>query len=406
MTNLMLWHHAKQEIAPTAAPWVGDQIGRILAAIRGLSKKVLVLDLDNTVWGGVIGDDGIEGIVLGQGSAAGEAYAAFQRYVKGLSERGVILAVSSKNDASIAEAAFSTHPEMVLKRQDIAAFEASWGDKPTALRRIAQDLNVGLDALVFFDDNPFERELMRRTLPMVSVPEVPEAVEGYIACLVDAGYFEAVALTADDLQRTEQYGANARRQRAEASSTDLSNFLHSLDMSLTVLPFQGVDVPRIAQLINKSNQFNVTTRRYTEVDVARLMNDPLTLTFSARLDDCFGSNGIISVVIGSLVTHEGDRALDIDTWLMSCRVLGRCVENAMLSIVADAARTAGAKRLIGHYRPTPKNGMVRDLFSRLGFAAAESAGVDGETLWVFDLDAEAVAIPEYFSLITTAEAAQ
>jgi FkbH-like protein len=406
MTNLMLWHHAKQEIAPTAVPWVGDQIGRILAAIRGLSKKVLVLDLDNTVWGGVIGDDGIEGIVLGQGSAAGEAYAAFQRYVKGLSERGVILAVSSKNDASIAEAAFSNHPEMVLKRQDIATFEASWGDKPAALRRIAEDLNVGLDSLVFFDDNPAERELMRQTLPMVAVPEVPEAVERYIDCLGEAGYFEAVAFTADDRQRTRQYAANSRRKQLEASTTDLQGFLRDLDMRLTVLPFRPVDVPRVAQLINKTNQFNVTTRRYTEAEVTGMMNDPSTLTFSARLDDCFGSNGIISIVIGRIITQDGVRALDLDTWLMSCRVLGRSVENAILAVVVDTARQAGVERLIGHYRPTSKNAMVRDLYPRLGFEPAPEAAQGDETVWEFFLNAEPVEMPEYFSLLTTAEAAQ
>jgi len=406
MTNPMLWHHAKQEIAPAAVPWVGDQIGRILAAARGLSKKVLVLDLDNTLWGGVIGDDGLEGIVLGQGSAAGEAYVAFQRYVKRLSERGVILAVSSKNETAIAEAAFSEHPEMVLKRSDIAAFEASWGDKPTAVRRIAQDLNVGLDALVFFDDNPTERELMRRTLPMVAVPEVPEAVERYIACLGDAGYFESVAFTADDRQRTEQYAANSRRRQLEASATDMRAFLHDLGMRLTVLPFRPVDIPRIAQLINKTNQFNVTTRRYTEADVTGMMTDPSTVTFSARLDDCFGSNGIVSIVIGRLVSRDGVRVLDLDTWLMSCRVLGRSVEDAMLAIVADTARQAGAERLIGHYRPTPKNAMVRDLFSRLGFQALGEPREDGEAVWEFDLGACSVAMPEFFSLVTTAEAAQ
>ena len=406
MTNPMLWHHAKQEIAPTAVPWVGDQIGRILAATRGLSKKVLVLDLDNTVWGGVIGDDGIEGIVLGQGSAAGEAYVAFQRYVKGLSERGVILAVSSKNDAAVAEAAFSNHPEMVLRRQDIAAFEASWGDKPAALRRIAEDLNVGLDSLVFFDDNPAERELMRRALPMVAVPEVPEAVEGYIACLGDAGYFEAVAFTADDRQRTEQYAANSRRKQLEASTTDLDGFLRNLDMRLTVLPFRPIDVPRLAQLINKTNQFNVTTRRYTEAEVTSMMNDPLTLTFSARLDDCFGSNGIISIVIGRIVTQDGVRALDLDTWLMSCRVLGRSVENAILAVVVDTARQAGVERLIGHFRPTSKNGMVRDLYSRLGFKPTAGAAQGDETVWEFIMNEEAAEMPEYFSLLTTAEAAQ
>ena len=406
MTNLMLWHHAKQEVAPTAVPWVGDQVGRILAAMRGLSKKVLVLDLDNTIWGGVIGDDGIEGIVLGQGSAAGEAYAAFQRYVKSLSDRGVILAVSSKNDAAVAEAAFGNHPEMVLKRQDIAAFEASWGDKPAALRRIAQDLNVGLDSLVFFDDNPAERELMRQILPMVAVPEVPEAVERYIACLGEAGYFEAVAFTADDRQRTEQYAANSRRKQLETSTTDLQGFLRDLDMRLAVLPFRPVDVPRIAQLINKTNQFNVTTRRYTEAEVTGMMNDPSTLTFSARLDDCFGSNGIVSIVIGRIVAHEGVQALDLDTWLMSCRVLGRSVENAVLAVVVDTARQAGVERLIGRYRPSPKNGMVRDLFPRLGFKPVAGAAGGDETVWEFILTEETVAMPEYFSLLTTAEAAQ
>jgi FkbH-like protein len=406
MTNPVLWHHAKQEIAPTAVPWVGDQIGRILAAMRGLSKKVLVLDLDNTVWGGVIGDDGIEGIVLGQGSAAGEAYVAFQQYVKGLSERGIILAVSSKNDAAVAEAAFSNHPEMVLRRQDIAAFEASWGDKPTALRRIAQDLNVGLDSLVFFDDNPAERELMRQTLPMVAVPEVPEAVERYIACLSDAGYFEAVAFTADDRQRTEQYAANSRRKQLGASTTDLQSFLRDLDMRLMVLPFMPVDTPRITQLINKTNQFNVMTRRYTEAEVTGMMNDPSTLTFSARLDDCFGSNGIISIVIGRIITHDGVRALDLDTWLMSCRVLGRSVENALLAIVAETARQAGVERLIGHYRPTPKNGMVRDLFPKLGFKPVAGGAQGDETVWEFFLTGEPIELPEYFSLSKTAEAAQ
>jgi FkbH-like protein len=366
---------------------------------------VLVLDLDNTLWGGVIGDDGIENIVLGQGSAAGEAFVAFQRYVKQLAQRGVILAVSSKNDLAVAESAFDDHPEMILRRHDIAAFEASWGDKPAALRQIAEQLNVGLDSLVFFDDNPAERELMRQSLPMVAVPEVPEAVDGYVACLSEAGYFETVAFTADDRGRSDQYAANALRKQAEAGTTDLETFLRSLGMRLIVLPFRPVDVPRIAQLINKSNQFNVTTRRYTEVDVTAMMNDQETLTFSARLDDRFGSNGIVSVVIGRVMTQDGTRVLDLDTWLMSCRVLGRSVENALLRVVADAAREVGASRLVGRYRPTSKNGMVADLYRRLGFEAAGS-DAGNETLWTLEIGRQPVPTPEFFSLLTTAEAAQ
>jgi FkbH-like protein len=401
----MLWHHAKQEIAPPAMPWAGDQVGRILAAIRGLSKKVLVLDLDNTLWGGVIGDDGLDGIVLGQGSATGEAYVSFQAYVKRLSERGVILAVSSKNEQAIAEAAFRDHPDMVLRRDDIAAFEASWGDKPTAVKQIAKDLNVGLDSLVFFDDNHAERELMRRTLPEVAVPEVPEAAERYAECLADAGYFETVSFTTDDRKRTEQYTANMRRKQLETSTTDMNGFLRDLDMRLTVLPFRAVDVPRIAQLINKTNQFNLTTRRYTEAEVTAIMDDPSILAFSARLDDRFGSNGIISVVIGRLVRHEGGIALDIDTWLMSCRVLGRSVEQALLAVVAEAARDAGASRLIGRYRPTPKNAMVSTLYQTLGFERLEGAGATEEAVWQLPLGATSLATPTFIDLVTNAEAA-
>jgi FkbH-like protein len=386
-------------------PWAGDQVGRILAAIRGLSKKVLVLDLDNTLWGGVIGDDGLDGIVLGQGSATGEAYVSFQAYVKRLSERGVILAVSSKNEHAIAEAAFRDHPDMVLRRDDIAAFEASWGDKPTAVKQIAKDLNVGLDSLVFFDDNHAERELMRRTLPEVAVPEVPEAAERYAECLADAGYFETVSFTTDDRKRTEQYTANMRRRQLETSTTDMNGFLRDLDMRLTVLPFRAVDVPRIAQLINKTNQFNLTTRRYTEAEVTAIMDDPSILAFSARLDDRFGSNGIISVVIGRLMRHEGGIALDIDTWLMSCRVLGRSVEQALLAVLAEAARDAGASRLIGRYRPTPKNAMVSTLYQTLGFERLERAGATEESVWQLPLGATSLATPTFIDLVTNAEAA-
>lgn len=382
--DLRLWHHAKQAISPAATPWYGEQVGRILAALRGLSRKVLVLDLDNTLWGGVIGDDGLAGIVLGQGSAAGEAFTAFQRHVHRLSKRGVLLAVSSKNTLETAEAVFRDHPEMVLRREDIAAFEANWEDKPSALRRIARDLNLGIDSLVFFDDNPAERELVRRTLPEVAVPEVPDAPELYVQTLADAGYFEAVAFTADDARRADQYRANAERNQLAAGATDMDGFLRDLGMVLEVRRFTPVDLPRITQLINKTNQFNLTTRRYTEPEVQALAADGQVLAYAARLRDRFGDNGIIAIVIGRRTEVGGRAALELDSWLMSCRVLGRTVEQAMLRLVAEDARAHGIGLLLGAYLPTPKNGMVREHYPKLGFVPD---GGEGEaTRWRLDLD--------------------
>ena len=377
-----LWFHAKQAIGPASVPWAGDQVARILAAIRGLSRKVLVLDLDNTLWGGVVGDDGVDGLVLGQGSGTGEAFVAFQRYAKSLAGRGVILAVSSKNEPATAEAPFREHPEMVLKRKDIAAFEAGWHDKPSALRRIAADLDLGIDSLVFFDDNPAERELVRRTLPMVAVPEVPEAPELYVRCLADGGWFEAVAFTPDDAKRAGQYAANAERRRLQAGAIDLDGFLRDLEMTVSVVPFRPVDLARVTQLINKTNQFNLTTRRHTEAEVKAMAGDPAMLTFAVRVTDRFGDNGLVSVVIGR---RDGD-AVELDSWLMSCRVLGRKVEDAVLRVVAGRALEHGAARLIGRYRPTSKNGLVRDMYPRLGFTPADSLPLRAdETVWELPL---------------------
>lgn len=393
-----LWHHAKQAVSPAAAPWFGDQVGRVLAALRGLSKKVLVLDLDNTIWGGTIGDDGIDGIVLGQGSGAGEAFAAFQRYARRLSERGVLLAACSKNDESTVVEALARHPEMVLRREDFAAFEVSWGDKPAALQRIARDLNLGIDSLVFVDDNPAERAIVRRTLPSVAVPELAEAPELYVRCVADAGYFDAVSFTAEDSARNAQYAANRERRRLELTATDMDGFLRDLDMKLTVGPFRPVDVQRIAQLVNKTNQFNVTTRRYTEAEIRAMLQDPEIVTYAARLSDRFGDNGLTSVVIARRSAVDDQPAVEIDTWLMSCRVLGRRVEDAMLSVVATDIARSGATKLIGRYRPTPRNGMVRDLFKGLGFSR-RAICEDGETEWEMPLDGGPLPPPEHLSVI-------
>lgn len=364
--DTVLWHRAKQEVSPAAAPVYGDLVARLLAAIQGRSSKCLVLDLDNTLWGGVVGDDGVENLILGQGSALGEAFAGVQRYAKQLSQRGIILAVCSKNDETIALQAFEHHPEMILKRADIAAFVANWDDKGQNLRRIAQTLNIGLDALVFVDDNPFERALVRSAVPQVFVPEIPDDEPALVPQIVsDSGAFEGLRVTADDLRRGEQYQQNKERLTAQATASDLPTYLRSLEMTLTWRRFDRPGLARIVQLVNKTNQFNLTTRRITEDQVLAIMGDEKAFGLQIRLVDRFGDNGIISIVIGRMI--DGHDCL-IDTWLMSCRVLGRQVEQAVLGLCVAEARRLGAHRLIGEFIPTGKNDMVRDHYARLGFA--------------------------------------
>jgi len=364
-----LWHRAKQEISPAAAPMYGELLVRLLAAKQGRSAKCLVLDLDNTVWGGVVGDDGLEGLVLGQGSALGEAFVAFQEYARELSRRGVILAVCSKNDEANAVEPFEKHPEMVLKRHDVASFVANWNDKASNLRAIAEELNIGIDSLVFVDDNPFERTLVRRELPMVAVPEVGDDPATFAQTLADAGYFEALTVTEEDRARGQQYQGNRQRERLKASTTDLDSYLRSLEMELIWRRFDKVGLQRTVQLINKTNQFNLTTRRYTEEDVLAIMENSRAFGLQLRLLDRFGDNGIIAIVIGKM---NGAEDLVIDTWLMSCRVLGRQVEATTLNLIAETAKRLGARRLIGEYLPTKKNGMVKDHYAKLGFTVVDS----------------------------------
>ncbi len=372
------WFHAKQLVTPTAAVFYGDLVGRMVAAVRGGTAKCLVLDLDNTLWGGVIGDDGLSGIVLGQGSAAGEAFVAFQHYVRQLAERGVILAVCSKNDPAVAEDAF-THADMVLRRDDISVFVANWEDKPSNIHRIAEALNIGIDSLVFFDDNPAEREIVRQTLPEVRVLEVPADSTEYIRCLAESGCFEAAGFTREDQARGKQYAANVERQKA--TGTDLPAFLRSLNMQLLVTEFDAADMTRIVQLTGKTNQFNLTTRRHNTSAMEAFASDPACIALSFRLLDRFGDNGLICVAVA---VPENDRGLRIDTLLMSCRVLGRQVEEEVLHQLVLAARERGATTLIGEYRPTPRNGMVRDLYGRLGFTRTAEAA-DGSVTWSLEL---------------------
>ena len=394
------WLQGKMEIAPRMAPMFGELVARVIGAQRGLSKKCLALDLDNTLWGGVIGDDGLEGIVLGEGSGAGEAYLAFQHYAKQLRDRGVVLAICSKNDPSIAEAAFREHPEMVLKLSDIAVFVANWEDKASNLLQIAERLNIGIDSIVFVDDNPVERAHVRASLPMVAVPELPEDPALYVRCLADAGYFEAVAFTREDAQRGDQYGANASRDALRGRSSNLDEFLKTLDMRVVFGPFQSVDLQRIAQLIGKTNQFNLTTRRHSLQEVTAFAAAQHCMTLQFRLIDRFGDNGLVSAMILCPDPDDPQR-LEIETWVMSCRVFARQLEREAMNIAVEAARVRGVRRFQARYAPTAKNGIVKDLYRELGFTPGPGPHpADGSTLWHLDLDDYVPAVT-YFALQTT-----
>jgi FkbH-like protein len=374
-----LWNLAKAPFALDWLPLYAEHLCRLLAAIKGKSRKCLILDLDNTVWGGVIGDDGLDGILLAQGDAAGEAFLSLQRYALALRERGIVLAVSSKNEDAVARRVFREHPEMLIREDHIAVFQANWQDKATNIASIAAELCLGLDAMVFVDDNPVERERVRQALPAVAVPELPDDPALYARTLAAAGYFEAIAFSEEDRGRAGFYQENARRAALLAQADGLDAYLQSLDMQIDFRPFDGVNRARIAQLINKSNQFNLTTRRYTETEVAALEGDPEVFTLQVRLTDLFGDNGMISVVI---CRPDSAARWEVDTWLMSCRVLGRKVEDMVLREIVREARARGIDEIVGVYRPTERNGMVRDHYAKLGFEALSVAD-DGETRWGF-----------------------
>jgi FkbH-like protein len=370
------FHLAKLPCAPENLTLYAHKVAAIMAARLGRSRKCLVLDLDNTLWGGVIGDDGLAGINIGQGDAVGEAYVAFQQYAKALAQRGVILAVCSKNEEKNAKEPFEKHADMVLKLKDISCFVANWEDKAANIRRIAQELNIGLDSLVFVDDNPAERAIVRRLVPEVAVPEIPVDPADYVRAVEQHRYFETVAITGEDFQRTEQYHANAERRAIETSAGDIESYLKSLDMKALIRPVGDVEMDRTVQLIGKSNQFNLTTRRHGAGDVQAMRDSPEWVTRVVNLADRFGDNGLISVIFAKA---QGE-ALYVDTWLMSCRVLKRGVEALVLNSLAAEAQARGLKYLEGEYIPTAKNDLVKDHYESLGFTQV-GADPDGRTLW-------------------------
>ena len=364
----------------SSVPLIGESLAALVQAILGMSRKCLVLDLDNTLWGGVVSEDGVDGLVLGHETALGEAFLAWQKYILRLKARGVILAVCSKNDEDIAKSGF-THPDSLLKVDDFAAFVTNWEPKSANIVRLAGELNIGTDSLVFIDDNPAEREIVRRQVPEVAVPEVVGGEpSSYIAAVEDGHYFETISLSEDDLSRNASYRANRERHALEITSGSYDEYLQSLAMTAEIAPFRDVYLERIAQLTNKSNQFNLTTRRYTQEEITEIAEDPRYLTLYGRLADIFGDNGLVSVIIG----EKEESRLHIRLWLMSCRVLKRGMEFAMLDALAERAREAGMTELIGYYFPTKKNAMVKDLYRTFGFALV-SESEEGST-WKLSLE--------------------
>ncbi|MDB5525370.1 MAG: HAD-superfamily phosphatase, subfamily IIIC/FkbH-like domain protein [Rhizobium sp.] len=357
------FHSAKVPFNIQICPQAADSIVALLAAMKGKTARALVLDLDNTIWGGVIGDDGISGIRLGQNSAEGEAFVAFQNFVLKLRERGIVLAVCSKNTDAVARGPFLNHPEMILKEQHMAVFQANWNDKATNIRSIAETLNLGLESLAYVDDNPAERERVRQELPLVSTIEVGEDPSFFIERVSKSGLFDHLPLNSDDLARANSYEGRAKVADIRARIGNYEDYLKSLEMRMTIAPFDDVGCPRIVQLINKSNQFNLTTRRYNEEDVRRMQQDANVLGWQVRLDDKFAQHGMIGVVIVRQETSEWE----IDTWLQSCRVLERGVEQCIMNNLFTKASEKGVVRINARYIPTERNQMVADFYTRLGF---------------------------------------
>ena len=361
-------------------PYVASRVIDIVAAVKGQFKKCLILDLDNTVWGGVIGDDGLEGIQLGHGLGIGKMFTEFQMWVKKLKQRGIIICVASKNTEETAKEPFEKHPDMVLKLDDIAVFQANWETKVDNIRTIQSILNIGFDSMVFLDDNPFERNMVRENIPGITVPELPEYPEDYLEYLYSLNLFETASYSNLDKDRTKQYQVEAKRVSLSKTFTNEADFLKSLNMVSVVSGFTKFNIPRVAQLSQRSNQFNLRTVRYTDADIEALANDPNVIDLSFTLEDKFGDNGLIAVIIMKPLDKE---TLFVDTWFMSCRVLKRGMENFTLNTMVEKAKAAGYKKIVGEYLPTAKNGMVKDHYLQLGFVPVEN----GETSqWVLDVD--------------------
>jgi FkbH-like protein len=390
------WHLARQYPAANALPMLVDHQVALIRAALGLMKKVLVLDLDNTMWGGVIGEDGLEGIRLGPPSAAGEAHQSLQQYALDLKTRGILLAVCSKNNEEDARLPFLRHDAMVLDLDDLAIFRANWKDKPANLREMATTLALGIDSFVFLDDNPVERGLVRQELPEIAVPELGPDPATFLTTLDRGLYFEAWTLSEEDLKRHTSYRSNVLRTELATSAASIEEYLHKLSMEAEIGPIDDSVLARVVQLIGKTNQFNLTTRRYSEQQIRRMMTSADYWTQYFRLKDRFGDNGLIGVMLAHRVPVEVP-TWEIDTWLMSCRVIGRQMEEFMLQTLAEAAQAAQIRAIRGVYVPTGKNGMVADLYPKLGFIQLPESP-KGESHYLLDLANQTVPRCEFIHI--------
>jgi FkbH-like protein len=380
------YHWTKQPFSEHGTVRLAEHLWAGARALVTGPKKVLVLDLDNTLWGGVVGETGPLGIALGE-SADGEAYRAFQKHVKALSKRGIVLAVASKNNSADGIEPFEKNPEMILRLDDIAAAEINWEPKGTTIRRIAETLNLGLDSFVFFDDNPAEREQVRQAIPEIAVADVPSEPAEYVRALEAGLWFETTSLTDEDRVRAEQYAVERKRRDLQQAAGTMEDYLCSLEMRADVREIDEADLMRVVQLLAKTNQFNLTTRRHTRDELLRLLGQPKAIGLTFRVEDRFGDHGLIGVMIGVPVADVQD-VLKIDTWLMSCRVIGRTVEEFSFGELLGRARSLGFREIHGEYKPTKKNALVSELYDRMGFRRSR-VGEDQAILYVLEVDGAA-----------------
>lgn len=385
------WYLAKQGVALGAVPTLARHTAAVIAARAGLSKKCIALDLDNTLWGGVVGEEGVTGIALGD-SPQGEAYQEFQDYLLALKNRGVVLAVCSKNNEQDAREVFERHPGMRLALDDIAVFVADWRTKPEQLASVAEQLGLGKDALLFVDDNPAEREIVRRLVPEVDVLPLPTDPAGYVDALERYPLLEPAAFTPEDAERTGQYLARAQAAAAADGAETIEDFYRALQMRAEIVGFNETNLPRVAQLVGKTNQFNLTTRRHTAATLEAFAADPRCVHLAVKLADRFADHGLIAVAIA----FQEDEVLRVDSWLMSCRVIGRTLEQTVFDELVRAARTRGCRTIEGLYVATPKNQLVQGLYERLGFVR-----VDGDhtaTRWVYELGSREPSNNEFIAV--------
>ena len=375
------WHMYKYALCLDAIPNLVFNISNIIKSIYGKNKKALVLDLDNTLWGGIVGDDGVENLEIGQETSLGQVYSEFQNYIKAQKKLGVMLNVNSKNEEANALAGLQ-HPDGALKPDDFIIIKANWEPKSKNLLDIATELNIMPDSLVFVDDNPAEREIISQQVKGTAVPEIGNPEE-YIRVLDHSGFFEVTRLSEDDRNRNEMYKANAMRKQQEQSFADYKDYLKSLEMKAVIAPFEPIYMARIAQLTNKSNQFNLTTKRFSQSEIESIAADAKYITLYGKLEDKFGDNGVVSVVIGET---KGD-VLHIRLWLMSCRVLKRDMEYAMMDTLVDKCKERGINTIYGYYYPTAKNAMVKEFYSLQGFDRVEE-DEQGNTTWKYEIPAE------------------